>query len=123
MTDLDTRKKGNIFEDKAVSFLEEKGCRILERNYRNRAGEIDIIGKDGQCLVFFEVKARINQNSGYAAEAVTRSKQRKICKVSDHYRTEMGIREDTQIRFDVIAVDGNEISWIKNAFDYIGSGF
>ena len=120
--DQNNRKKGNDFEEKAAGYLRSNGCVILERNYRNRSGEIDIIGKDGECLVFVEVKARLCDNSGFAAEAVTVSKQRKICKVSDHYRMAEGISEDTQIRFDVIAVDGDDITWIKNAFDYIGAG-
>lgn len=69
------------------------------------------------------MKARLRENAGYAAEAVDRKKQGIICRVSDHYRMSAGLGGNTQIRFDVIAVDGEEINWIKNAFDYTGKAF
>lgn len=70
------RDIGTVYEKKAVLLLEEKGCRILERNFYTYHGEIDIIAKDGDCLVFVEVKYRKNTKKGYAAEAVTPLKQK-----------------------------------------------
>ncbi|MCR5597503.1 MAG: YraN family protein [Lachnospiraceae bacterium] len=123
MAGQNKRQTGSAYERLAAEFLKEKGCLILRMNYRNRFGEIDLIGKDGDDLVFFEVKERKSGQAGSAAEAVTLSKQKKICAVSDSYRFRENVSPDTQIRYDVIAIDGNRVSWIKNAFDYVGKGF
>ncbi len=123
MAGQNKRETGSAYERFAADFLEKRGCRILKMNYRNRFGEIDLVGKDGDDLVFFEVKERRTGQAGSAAEAVTLSKQKKICAVSDTYRFMEKVSPDTQIRYDVIAIDGNKINWIKNAFEYIGNGF
>ena len=123
MAGQNKRQTGSAYERLAADYLEERGCRILKMNYRNRFGEIDLIGKDGVDLVFFEVKERKTGQAGSAAEAVTFSKQKKICAVSDAYRFKEKVSPDIQVRYDVIAIDGNNIKWIKNAFDYIGNGF
>ena len=75
----------------------------------------DIIGYEKEYLVFFEVKYRKNDFRGNAAEAVGFGKQRKICRVSDYYRMIHGCPSDTPVRFDVIAIDGGRIEWIRNA--------
>jgi putative endonuclease len=123
MAGQNKREAGSAYERLAADFLEKRGCRILKMNYRNRFGEIDLVGKDGDDLVFFEVKERRTGQAGSAAEAVTLSKQKKICAVSDTYRFMENVSPDTQVRYDVIAIDGNKINWIKNAFEYIGNGF
>lgn len=123
MAEKNKRETGSAYERLAADFLEKRGCRILKMNYRNRFGEIDLVGKDGDDLVFFEVKERRTGQAGSAAEAVTLSKQKKICAVSDTYRFMEKVSPDTQSRYDVIAIDGNKIDWIKNAFEYIGNGF
>ena len=123
MAGKNKRETGSAYERLAAEYLKENGCLILRTNYRNRFGEIDLIGKDGDDLVFFEVKERKSGQAGSAAEAVTLSKQKKICAVSDSYRFRENVSPDTQIRYDVIAIDGNRVSWIKNAFDYVGNGF
>lgn len=117
---VNTRVKGAQKEEQVCACLLSKGVRIVERNFRNRQGEIDIIGYDGAYLVFFEVKYRAGTGRGSAAEAVGSAKQRKICKVADYYRMIHHCSENTPIRFDVVAVDGEKMRWIKNAFDYIG---
>lgn len=116
---MNTRKKGAQKEEEVCAYLHFKGVKIVERNFRNRQGEIDIIGYDGDYLVFFEVKYRSGKSRGSAAEAVGSAKQRKICQVADYYRMLHHCAEDMPIRFDVVAVDGEDITWIKNAFDYI----
>ncbi len=88
-------------------------------NFSCRLGEIDIVCKDGECLVFAEVKYRKSSEYGRAAEAVDYKKMKKICKVSDYYRLIHKIDENTEMRFDVIAVDNGNIEWIKNAFEYV----
>ena len=115
-----TRAIGKAQEELACRYLEEKGIRIQARNFRCRQGEIDLIGYDGEYLVFFEVKYRKDASKGSAAEAVGIRKQRKICRVSDYYRMSHKCPSDTAVRFDVIAIDDDNIEWIQNAFDYCG---
>ncbi|MCR4587728.1 MAG: YraN family protein, partial [Lachnospiraceae bacterium] len=70
-------------------------------------------------LVFIEVKYRKSDRRGLPMEAVSFYKQKTICRVSDYYRMENGLGEEQGIRFDVISVEGEDITWIPNAFDYI----
>ena len=121
------RKTGSEMEEAAAQFLEEHGVRILERNFRSREAEIDIIGKDGETLIFVEVKARkAGKKSGEASEAVGTAKQKRICGCADFYMHEKGIDPfSTMVRFDVVAITaGSDKSatttrWIRNAFSYI----
>lgn len=116
---MNTREKGAQKESEVCAYLLSKGVRIQEKNFWSRQGEIDIIGYDGDYLVFFEVKYRAGRTKGSAAEAVGLAKRRKICQVADYYRMLHHCAEDTPLRFDVVAVDGERVTWIKNAFDYI----
>lgn len=115
---MNNRRVGAQKEEEVCAHLLSEGVNILERNFRCRQGEIDVIGYDGEYLVFFEVKYRKTPNKGNAAQAVGTAKQRKICRVADYYRFLHHCAEDTPVRFDVIAVDGKQLSWIQNAFDY-----
>lgn len=116
---MNTRKKGTEYEQVAVGYLESYGVKILERNYRNRRGEIDLIGKDGEYTVFFEVKYRKNDRKGAPAEAVNFRKQKTICRVADYYRMTHGMGEFSAVRYDVVAIEGDKITWYKNAFAHI----
>ena len=116
---MNKREIGTFYEREAVRFLSEQGVRICELNFRCRQGEIDIIGYDGTCLVFFEVKARDSLKSGCGAEAVDWHKQKRICRVADYYRMKYGIGEFTQQRYDCVTIDQGKITWIKGAFDHI----
>ncbi|MCR5031525.1 MAG: YraN family protein [Lachnospiraceae bacterium] len=120
MTSRNKRTIGTEYEEKAATYLKQQGLSILEKNFRNRFGEIDLIGKDGNYLVFIEVKYRFDEKKGLPMEAVSFRKQKTICKVSDYYRMLHQIPEETGIRFDVVSIENNAISWYKNAFDYIG---
>ena len=103
----------------AADYLEKQGMRILERNFRRgRNGEIDIIGRDGKYLVFVEVKYRSGDEKGNSAEAVTTAKQRTICRVADYYRYLHHYGEDTWVRYDVVAIQGEALHWIPNAFPH-----
>ncbi len=117
---MNTREKGAQKEQQVCAYLLSEGVEILERNFRAGQGEIDVIGRDGSYLVFFEVKYRAGAGRGSAAEAVGSAKQRKICQVADYYRLRHQCSEDTPIRFDVVAIDGERLRWIKNAYDYVG---
>lgn len=116
---MNKREKGAQKEEQVCAYLLSKGVKIKERNFRCKQGEIDIIGYDGDYLVFFEVKYRGSRSAGSAAEAVGFAKQRRICRVADYYRMIHHCKEDTPIRFDVVAIDGENFHWIKNAFYYV----
>jgi putative endonuclease len=114
---INKRNKGSKFERIAAAYLyKELNYEILEMNFRCRIGEIDIIAKDGSTLCFIEVKYRKDDSFGMPQEAVDIKKQKKILLVSAYYRTLHNIRSDYQIRFDVVAILGNRIKIIKNAF-------
>lgn len=116
---MNNRAVGQAYEDRARAYLESQGVKILEQNFRNRKGEVDLIGRHGEYLVFFEVKYRKHADNGNPLEAVTYAKQRQICAVADFYRMSRKYSEFTPIRFDVVGILDTEISWIKNAFPYI----
>ena len=112
--------------------MKARGFLVLERNFRCRQGEIDVIGEDGEYLVFAEVKYRASGVSGNPAEAVTAAKQKKICRTADYYRYRHKIGEDRAVRYDVISIEGVKgsgiekpeetfrIVWYKNAFFHKG---
>lgn len=113
------REIGAEYEQRATLFLEKQGCRIRTRNYRCRAGEIDLVAWDGDVLVFCEVKYRKTRQKGEPLEAVTAGKRRTLSRCALFYLMEKGW-EDIPCRFDVIGIYGeeNEITYIRNAFDY-----
>lgn len=111
---------GNLGEKKASVFLKEKGYKILETNFKIKLGEIDIVAKDKETIVFIEVKTRTSQRFGLPCEAVDRAKQNKLRQVALAYldRTKPNFKN---IRFDVVSVIFNkegktEISLICGAF-------
>ncbi len=118
-------EKGKKYEEAAVAFLKERGFIVLERNYRCRQGEVDVIGIHDNCLVFVEVKYRKDNSRGVPEEAVGVSKQKKICHTSDYFRISHKKYFPLQVRYDVVAVTGDEsnIKWYRNAFMYQGSAY
>ena len=116
----DNRGKGTKGEDIAAACLRKEGYRIVERNYRCRYGEIDIIAMDKKDVVFVEVKGRESDTFGSPEEAIGPAKQKKISKVALHYLQEKGLA-DHNARFDVVAIrfmpQGNRVQLIRNAFD------
>lgn len=117
---MNKRQIGAFYEEAAARFLEEKGVRIVEHNYRCRQGEIDLVGLDGDYLVFFEVKYRRNADVGLPAQAVDNRKQRRICRAAKYFLYEKKYGESIPIRFDVIAICAEQMDWYQNAFDYTG---
>ena len=108
------RKTGKRYEDMAASYLTEQGLRIVEQNYFCPAGEIDLIAEDGDAIVFVEVKYRRTAGSGYAASAVTAQKQKTLYQCARFYIAHRGLSFDQSYRFDVIAIDGSKITWIRD---------
>lgn len=117
---MNRRQVGAQYEKLAGQHLEQQGYEILAYNYRCRFGEIDIVAKEGGYLVFAEVKYRKNSRVGNPLEAVDKRKQQQISRTAAYYLLRYGYREDMPCRFDVVAVSGEEISVIKNAFFYCG---
>lgn len=113
------RALGARAEQLAEDYLTEQGMRILARNFRNRQGEIDLIGMHQGYLVFIEVKYRASLRKGNPEEAVGAAKQKSICRVADYYRCTHGIPLSTPVRYDVVAVLGEEVRWHKNAFPHV----
>lgn len=111
---MNKRGTGTFYEEAVCNYLQNAGVEIIERNYRCSMGEIDIIGRQGDVLIFFEVKYRKNDNFGDALEAVDVKKQKRIIKCANFYLAFKNC--DLFIRFDVIGITGENIKWIKNAF-------
>lgn len=115
---MNKREIGTKKEQLAAAFLIEKGYEILEKNFRARQGEIDLVAMKHKELHFIEVKYRKNTAYGYPAEAVNSRKQMTICKVSDYYRYHYQYSEQVQVHYDVIAILGSQLSFIQDAYDY-----
>ena len=114
----DKQATGKLGEKKAAEFLEEKGYTIVERNFRHRRGEIDLIARKENLLLFAEVKTRTgNADWGYPEEAVTNKKARKVVSCANAYIFKVNWKED--IRFDIISVELGEsvlITHFEDAF-------
>ncbi len=115
---------GNIGEEAAVKALKKQGYKIIERNYRIKMGEIDIIAKDGEYTVFVEVRLRKSNDFGSPADTIDKRKQQKIIKAAQMYAVKNDIY-DTPMRFDAVLINADtvgeklvntKIEIIKNAF-------
>ena len=113
------RKVGNEKEQAAGLFLQMQGYDILEYNFYTKYGEIDIVAKNDEYLVFVEVKYRSNKRKGLPEEAISYRKMQKITKAAQYYMLRHGLAEDTPCRFDVVVILGQEQRLIKDAFEAI----
>lgn len=113
--DLTTVVIGATAEERAADALRLGGYRIVERNYRCKVGELDIVAREGPTLVFVEVRSRRTGEFGSALEAVGWRKQQKVSRVAAHYIAARRPRFDTA-RFDVVAITGDEVVLIKDAW-------
>jgi putative endonuclease len=108
--------RGAFAEDAAARFLCTRGLHLVERNYRCRFGEIDLILRDGNTLVFVEVRYRANGTFGGAAESITAAKRAKLLRAARHYiASSQGF---PSCRFDAVLLNGDtsSVEWIANAF-------
>ncbi|MEY2687874.1 MAG: putative endonuclease [Pseudomonadota bacterium] len=120
-----TKARGDAAEALALAYLQGQGLTLLARNYRvalgpsRRAGEVDLImrERDGT-LVFIEVRARADTRRGGAAASVTPAKQRHVLRAAGHYLQRLN--EWPPCRFDVVALDGGHLEWLRGAFDASG---
>lgn len=108
-------EQGLAAERRALDYLQRQGLRLRARNYRCRAGEIDLVMNDGESLVFVEVRKRSNPRFGGALASVDAAKRRRLIATARHYLQATGT--DAPARFDVVAVDArDDIQWITDAF-------
>ena len=114
---MNKRKIGDEYEKIAAGYLENAGYTIIGKNFRIRNAEIDIIARDGEYICFVEVKYRKTLNCGMAAEAVDHKKQHKITMAALYYMQKNNYNEWTPCRFDVLAIDDQNIQLYKNAFE------
>lgn len=112
------RKTGREKEELAEEYLRQQGYEILDMNFYGRFGEIDVIARDGETLVFAEVKYRKSERFGNSLEAVDTRKQKKICQTALYYLARHHISDSVPCRFDVIGITGEDITHIKNAFEF-----
>lgn len=114
---MSTSSVGSEAEQKAAAFLEGQGYKILERNYRCRLGEIDLICEEAGALVFVEVRHRRWSRYGYPEETITREKKRRIANTARSWLTERRIA-DRECRFDVVSILGDAAPVLqRNAFE------
>jgi len=117
---MEKKELGKKGEEVALRFLKKKGYRIIERNYVCKMGEMDIIAKEKDALVFVEVKTRTSKDFGPPQLAVDSTKQKQLSKVALNFLKEKKLG-DIKARFDVVAIllspKGEEIELIRDAFD------
>ncbi|MEM0953524.1 MAG: YraN family protein [Pseudomonadota bacterium] len=112
---------GKAQELRAARWLEQRGLVVIERNYRCRLGEIDLICRDASMLVFVEVRFRSNPYYASASASITTSKQRRLLATARHYLQRYGAANQSACRFDVLAIDRtpgtneDKIQWLRNA--------
>ncbi len=122
MPDADRRARGMALEETAARYLAQHGATVLERNFQVRRGEVDIVGQEGEVLLFVEVRSRRSNAPVGPAESVTRQKALSIVRAAREYLARRGI-EDRPVRFDVIAMTTDDagavrsIEWLKDFFD------
>lgn len=112
--------RGQQAEQRAEDYLRTQGLTPRARNYRCKAGEIDLVMMDGETLVFVEVRLRSNRRFAPAAETVDWRKQQKLIRAAQHFLQRHGLTDKVACRFDVLAIDsnaqGNPITWLRDAF-------
>lgn len=116
------QQSGRRAEDLAAEFLRAQGCEILERNYRRRLGELDLIARERGVLVIAEVRTRAQERFGTAAASVDRRKQRRITRAAQQLLQQRSDLARLPVRFDVLVVGdlatpNPRIEWIRHAFE------
>ena len=120
---IHTRALGEQLETIALRYLQANGLTLICRNFQCKLGEIDLVMRDAQMLVFIEVRYRRSQRFGSAAATVDRRKQRKLVHTAQLYLNMQRLAQRTPCRFDILGITGDRASeeyrfdWIPNAFD------
>ena len=116
--DAENKKLGREGEKQAVKYLKKNGYKILEKNYRTRFGEVDVIARKGEVVAFIEVKTRLTDIFGSPSQAVTRERQFKYIQAAKFYFA--GCETDCVVRFDVIEIFRGNLNHIESAFENNG---
>ena len=111
----DKQIKGRAGEDAALAFLMKQGLELVERNFRCKGGEIDLIMLQRDSLVFVEVRKRADMRHGGAAASVTAAKQARLIIAAQVFLQRY--RQPPACRFDVLAIEGESMDWLKNAIE------
>ncbi|MES2831984.1 MAG: YraN family protein [Pseudomonadota bacterium] len=106
---------GAAGESQALGYLQDQGLTLVTQNFRCKVGEIDLIMRHGETLVFIEVRARASSQYGGAAASVTPAKQRRLIRAAQFYLQRF--RAVPPCRFDVVAIDAGVMQWLKNAIE------
>ena len=114
---IDRLRIGQRAERKAEKHLQRQGLKIVLRNFRCRGGELDLIAEHGEHIVIIEVRERSHTTYGSAAESVDHHKQQKLIHAARVLLQENPAWEDRPIRFDVVGIDGRQVTWIQDAFE------
>jgi putative endonuclease len=115
-TNDNTTTRGREAENLAARYLQKQGLRVVDRNFRIRGGEIDLICRDGRVLVFVEVRLRQRADFGGAGASITATKRRRLILAARFYLARHG---DCECRFDCVLLadlDENKLTWIRHAF-------
>ncbi len=103
---------GDAAEERALTFLQARGLQLVQRSFLCKGGEIDLIMRDANYLVFVEVRQRANRRFGGAVASVTLTKQRRLIHAAQVYL--QGLATQPACRFDLIAIEGDQLQWLKN---------
>lgn len=109
------QRTGDAAEDAALAHLRRHGLELVERNFRCKGGEIDLVMRDGDTLVFVEVRARAGGSHGGAAASVTPAKQRRLIVAAQTFLQRHAM--PPACRFDVVGIDGERLDWLRNAIE------
>lgn len=111
--------KGRQAETAACHYLQQHGLILITKNFRCRLGEIDLIMRDQDTLVFIEVRYRHRSDYGSSAESINLSKRKKLLRTAEYYLLQQQLVDRVPCRFDVLAISHHtQIEWIKDAFSY-----
>lgn len=109
------QRQGQGWEQRALAYLRRQGLTLVEANFRCKGGEIDLIMRDGDALVFVEVRQRADREHGGAAASITPAKIGRLVRAAQLYLQRLPRMPDC--RFDVVAIDGDELDWLRNAIE------
>jgi putative endonuclease len=109
------QSSGGAAEEAAARHLAREGLQLIARNYRTRLGEIDLIAREGETLVFVEVRLRRSERFGGAAASIDGRKRMRIACAARHFLARLG--REPACRFDVVTLDGDRVEWLRGAFE------
>jgi putative endonuclease len=107
--------QGRHWEQAALAYLTRNGLVLVEANFQCKGGEIDLVMRDGAALVFVEVRQRANRRHGGAAASITPAKIRRLVRAAQYYL--LRFPATPPCRFDVVAIDGDQLEWLRNAIE------